>query len=333
MSTESYEPPLASECPKLTWPLPQLPSTQAQNQNQNRSSFAVERSPANHIPQSGQPQGLPPQGHRPGPGQGPGHGQGQGFQPYQMHQFPPPPPGQAPPEITSPLSPLGSGGLNAQSPPIPAKQQQRIASNPMSPPLSNDFGPYPSGGSMPRSQTMGFQGQGQGQNQARGNMGVPDSHPYRGLVDAQGRGEQTQMPRSGSMPLNQAQGRSMGVTNGASSPMRPGSGTGSPAAGSPNSSQIRQPPSNQLQPIQSNTPPIHSSNSPSNMPTPQTVQQPPTPSSQALANGQQPNQPTWQREFNNIVDLIGAQPNKHYVASPPELEMILARTSAGALPK
>jgi CCR4-NOT transcriptional complex subunit CAF120 len=33
------------------------------------------------------------------------------------------------------------------------------------------------------------------------------------------------------------------------------------------------------------------------------------------------------------VDLIGAQPNKHYVASPPELEMILARTSAGALPK
>jgi CCR4-NOT transcriptional complex subunit CAF120 len=70
------------------------------------------------------------------------------------------------------------------------------------------------------------------------------------------------------------------------------------------------------------------------MPTPQTVQQPPTPSSQALAQGQgQVNQPSWQREFNNIVDLIGAQPNKHYVASPPELEMILARTSAGALPK
>lgn len=68
------------------------------------------------------------------------------------------------------------------------------------------------------------------------------------------------------------------------------------------------------------------------MPTPQMVQQPPTPSSQALAQGQA-NQPTWQREFNNIVDLIGAQPNKHYVASPPELEMILARTSAGALPK
>jgi CCR4-NOT transcriptional complex subunit CAF120 len=132
----------------------------------------------------------------------------------------------------------------------------------------------------------------------------------------------------------------MGMSNGANSSMRgsgSGSGSGSPLANaSSNGSQIRQIPSNQLRPVQSNTPPIHSSNSPSNMSTPQTVQQPPTPSSQALAQGQgqgQVNQPTWQREFNGIVDLIGAQPNKHYVASPPELEMILARTSAGALPK
>jgi hypothetical protein len=336
MSVESYEIPTPSMIHELTWPLPQLPPTQ------NRSSFAVERTPLNHIPEAsahpnGQPQGRPPQG------------QGPGFQPYQMHQFPPPPPGQTPPEITSPLSPLGAGGLNPQSPPPPAKQgqQQRISSNPMSPPGNNDFGPYPSGGGMPRSQTMGFQGQGQGQGQGqnqgrgspgeRGNVGVPESHPYRGLVDQQNRGEQSQMSRSGSMPMNQGAGRPTGMTNGTSSPMRgSGSGSGSPLAGqSPHGSQnhIRQAPVNQLQPIQSNTPPIHSNNSPSNMPTPQMVQQPPTPSSQAIAHGLQNNQPTWQREFNNIVDLIGAQPNKHYVASPPELEMILARTSAGALPK
>ena len=64
------------------------------------------------------------------------------------------------------------------------------------------------------------------------------------------------------------------------------------------------------------------------MPTPQTIQQPPIPSGLP-----QRDQPNWQREFNTVVDLIAAQPNKHYVASPPELEMILARTSAGALPK
>ncbi|ORX41110.1 hypothetical protein BD324DRAFT_42831 [Kockovaella imperatae] len=37
--------------------------------------------------------------------------------------------------------------------------------------------------------------------------------------------------------------------------------------------------------------------------------------------------------FDNIVELIAAQPQKTYVASPPELEMILARTSAGGQPK
>ena len=42
---------------------------------------------------------------------------------------------------------------------------------------------------------------------------------------------------------------------------------------------------------------------------------------------------TWMREFEDIVDLIGGQPGKTYVASPPELEMILARTSAGGQPK
>ncbi|OXG96137.1 CCR4-NOT transcriptional complex subunit CAF120 [Cryptococcus neoformans A2-102-5] len=37
--------------------------------------------------------------------------------------------------------------------------------------------------------------------------------------------------------------------------------------------------------------------------------------------------------FRSIVDLIAIQPQKTYVTSPPELEMILARTSAGGQPK
>lgn len=37
--------------------------------------------------------------------------------------------------------------------------------------------------------------------------------------------------------------------------------------------------------------------------------------------------------FRAIVDLIAIQPQKTYVTSPPELEMILARTSAGGQPK
>jgi len=39
------------------------------------------------------------------------------------------------------------------------------------------------------------------------------------------------------------------------------------------------------------------------------------------------------KEFDAVVELIGAQPQKTYVGSPPELEMILARTSAGGQPK
>ena len=41
----------------------------------------------------------------------------------------------------------------------------------------------------------------------------------------------------------------------------------------------------------------------------------------------------WMKQFDPIVELIGIQPQKTYVASPPELEMILARTSAGGQPK
>ena len=39
------------------------------------------------------------------------------------------------------------------------------------------------------------------------------------------------------------------------------------------------------------------------------------------------------KQFDAIVQLMSDQPMKTYVASPPELEMILARTSAGGQPK
>ena len=47
------------------------------------------------------------------------------------------------------------------------------------------------------------------------------------------------------------------------------------------------------------------------------------------SSGQSPSM----KEFEAAVELIAAQPQKTYVASPPELEMILARTSAGGQPK
>jgi hypothetical protein len=41
----------------------------------------------------------------------------------------------------------------------------------------------------------------------------------------------------------------------------------------------------------------------------------------------------WTRPFQPIVELIGLQPAKVYGASPPELEMIVAKTSSGSAPK
>lgn len=310
MSSDVSHASTAIEIVPLTWPIPQLP--------QPRSSFSVERGPANH--QSDLSVSSAAQ-YRPNSGS-----PNQSFQPYPMHQFPPPQPGRTPP------LPAEGPSARPQSQ-IQSQQQSRVASNPQSPPglASNDFGPYPSASQFPRSQTMGFPGEDRGGR-------IPDTHPYRGFLNAQqdsdtdgptqqggaGRSPQQQMPRSGSMPLDKPQPPAP-VSNG-------NSGQGSPNASSTfsNTNTQESPAEQQSRPM---PPPQMSQSesrrsSQSNMPPPQTVRQPPTPSSQP-----QGNQPTWQREFNNIVDLIGAQPNKHYVASPPELEMILARTSAGALPK
>lgn len=45
------------------------------------------------------------------------------------------------------------------------------------------------------------------------------------------------------------------------------------------------------------------------------------------------NRPEYKQEFEPVVELISYQPHKTYVTSPPELEMIFARTSAGHQPK
>lgn len=43
--------------------------------------------------------------------------------------------------------------------------------------------------------------------------------------------------------------------------------------------------------------------------------------------------PEWRQQFEPIFELFTYQPLKTYVASPPELEMIFAKTSANQVPK
>lgn len=69
-----------------------------------------------------------------------------------------------------------------------------------------------------------------------------------------------------------------------------------------------------------------------------------TPRMRSMGYGPGPHEPQWgakspsfanmnTAQFQPIVELISYQPHKTYVASPPELEMIFARTSAGQTPK
>jgi CCR4-NOT transcriptional complex subunit CAF120 len=140
---------------------------------------------------------------------------------------------------------------------------------------------------MPKSQSMGF---GNPRQSQLGNGNVPETHPYRGFLNAQheksenGQGGQAGMPRSSSMPLEQA-ARNGNVNGSARStpPVEKETMSGSPSLGSTRS-------------------------------------------------GDGTSQ-SWIKQFDAVVDLIAAQPQKTYVASPPELEMILARTSAGGQPK
>lgn len=63
--------------------------------------------------------------------------------------------------------------------------------------------------------------------------------------------------------------------------------------------------------------------------------QPMSPVGSASALAAYPTSPTpeWRQQFESIFELFTYQPLKTYVASPPELEMIFARTSANQVPK
>ncbi len=152
------------------------------------------------------------------------------------------------------------------------QQQQRNVSSPTNGTPSN-LGPS---NSLPKSQSMGF---------SRQNP-VPDTHPYRGYLNAQQekqrqlesqqlqqqqqQQQQGSLPRSQSMPLNDTNGHTAAV---------PIKEVESPRIGGPSGNSA------------------------------------------------------WMKDFDPVVNLIALQPQKTYCASPPELEMILARTSAGGQPK
>lgn len=63
--------------------------------------------------------------------------------------------------------------------------------------------------------------------------------------------------------------------------------------------------------------------------------QPMSPVASAGALATYPTTPTpeWRQQFEPIFELFTYQPLKTYVASPPELEMIFAKTSANQVPK
>lgn len=180
-----------------------------------------------------------------------------------------------------------------------AALQQRAAS-------ASDFGQRQgpmNGQGFPKSQSMGFN---QGQGMPNRDMG--QSQPPHLRADNRqhsgGSGGSDRLPKSSSMPLDR-QLPGTPPTNGTSM-------SSSPTHGSP-------------QPVGQNSSPIRPADNQR---------------SRAASNASGPvpgaagsRQPDWMKEYAAIVDLIGAQPSKTYMSSPPELEMILARTSAGGQPK
>jgi hypothetical protein len=190
----------------------------------------------------------------------------------------------------------------------------------------NDFGPgREAGGGMSKSQSMGFNRPG----------AVPDTHPYRGFLNAQQQQQQLQpppqlgsMPRSNSMPLDKA---ALASSNGHAPPSDRSSpastlsrGTGPSVLTSDDRGPALLPEGSPKQRAQAQAA------------TPGTASQQPSasaaPSAPSAPAGTAAH-PAWMNQFNAVVELIGMQPAKTYVSSPPELEMILARTSAGGQPK
>ena len=184
---------------------------------------------------------------------------------------------------------------------------------------ATDFGPSETA-RYPKSQSMAFgansrsdpMGDRDGQSRDWQQGGAPSK---QGLEQGQG---QVGMPKSQSMPFSQYADRDRGANPQDQRRMSQGMGEERGFGGLPDP----------VAPA-----PIDKTPKPS----PRIVTSGPTPPALAVgagANGDQGGQAVGKTQnFDDIVELISAQPQKTYVASPPELEMILARTSAGGQPK
>jgi hypothetical protein len=208
--------------------------------------------------------------------------------------------------------------------------QVRNVSQP-SPPsaLANEFGN--ANASVPRSQSMGFNrmvnpltnGNGNGSDrpglqkqiqendQSRMNLSPPNQN-----AQSQNQRDRNGIPRSGSMPLNRHSPQPSSIGTGQSTDSSPANSLRSDGANltTPVSSQLGNGRSTSGNGPESN---IKMSGGPVN----------------AVDGSARDTSLPWMREFDAVVELIALQPLKTYAAGPPQLEMILARTSGGGLPK
>lgn len=194
-------------------------------------------------------------------------------------------------------------------------QGQRVVSSPNNSTVSNDLNPSPSTGQMTKSQSMNLVSK-------QGYGGVPDTHPYRGFLNAQ-QDRDAQGPPRGQASLHSptlGHGPAHGGLPRVNSNQKLQAQTSS---GLPRSESNQRydsiPRENSLPRDRSVNGGLVASNSP---------RLPSGPTGLGAMGGD-----SWLKEFDPVVELISAQPMKTYVASPPQLEMILARTSAGGQPK
>ncbi|WWC65133.1 uncharacterized protein I303_107747 [Kwoniella dejecticola CBS 10117] len=244
-------------------------------ENRPRQSFSIDR-PATQSRGNGSfpgPGGPGPNGNSMIPPEG-DFRQQRNQPPYNTNMRPFNPPPQ---NVNDPSFASGQPQQSFSPPPHPQQQQQqqqRTVSQPGPPPPSQDFLP-PSGGNVPKSQSMGL-ARPQGQSYSPQQTQFQQGQPRQGSLPPSTSNSSQRMPRSSSMPID-------GNTSSPPPPAPPGK------THSPRNSTGTNEPNAQLGGVL--------------------------------------------KRFERIVDLISHQPQKTYVTSPPELEMILARTSAGGQPK
>lgn len=191
---------------------------------------------------------------------------------------------------------------------VPASASQAF---PQSPPPQTPLQPQPQPQSQPQHATRPF-----AQHQ---RPSPPPGQPLRALSASAEQGAQAyEGQRSHSLDLGHMQQQQEGEYR---SSISSGQGKGSPLA-----PHIPRSASMPMQPPAPGTTPNGGSGSPRRG---SSFVNPPQPDTAGPANASQADMD----RFRSIVDLIAIQPQKTYVTSPPELEMILARTSGGGQPK